>query len=41
MERIETLEEKERERRELLAGLVPLLESSGYVAGDLEAVLGG
>jgi hypothetical protein len=40
LERIETLEERERERRELLAGLVPLLESRGYDAGDARALLG-
>ena len=39
--RIETLEEKERERGELLAGLVPLMESRGYDAGDVGAALLG
>ena len=39
--RIEALEERERERRKLLAELAPLMESSGYDAGDVRAVLGG
>ncbi len=39
--RIEALEEQERERRELLADLVPLLESRGYDAGDVRAMLAG
>ena len=39
--RIEALEEQERERRDLLAQLVPLMESRGYEATDVRAVLGG
>jgi hypothetical protein len=41
LERIEALEERERERQELLAELAPLMESSGYDAGDVRALLGG
>jgi len=41
LERIETLEQQERERRDLLAGLVPLLEGRGYDAADVEVALGG
>jgi hypothetical protein len=41
LERIEVLEEQERERQELLAELVPAIESRGYDAGALKAVMGG
>ena len=41
LERIEVLEEQERERQELLAELVPAMEVRGYDAGALKAVLGG
>ena len=41
LERIEELEAREREREELLAELVPALESRGYGAGALRAVVGG
>jgi len=39
--RIETLEKREREREELLADVVPLMESRGYETGALRAVVGG
>lgn len=39
--RIEALEEREREREELVAELVPLVEASGYDTEDLRAALGG
>jgi uncharacterized protein (UPF0335 family) len=41
LECIETLEEREREREELLAKLVPAMEARGYDAGALKAVVGG
>jgi uncharacterized protein (UPF0335 family) len=41
LERIETLEERERERQELLAKVVPLMESRGYDTGAVKAVMGG
>ncbi len=41
IERIEVLEEQERERQELLADLVPLMESRGYDTGAVKAVMGG
>jgi hypothetical protein len=41
LERIEALEEQERERRGLLAGLVPLLKGHGCAAGEVRALLGG
>ncbi len=41
LDRIETLEERERERRELLAGLVPLAEGHGRDAADVRALLRG
>ncbi len=41
MERIEVLEERERERQELLSKLVPLMESRGYDTQAMKAVMGG
>jgi hypothetical protein len=41
LERIEELEKRERERDELLAELVPAMESRGYVTGAVKAVMGG
>ncbi len=45
LERIEVLEEQEREREELraevLAELTPAMEARGYDTGDLKAVMGG
>jgi uncharacterized protein (UPF0335 family) len=41
LERIEVLEEREREREELLAGLVPAIEARGYDMGAVKAVIGG
>ncbi len=41
LERIEVLEEQEREREELLAEVVPLMESRGYGTGTVKAVMGG
>ena len=41
MERIEVLEERERERQELLAEVVPLMESRGYDTQAMKAVMGG
>ena len=41
LERIETLEEREREREELLAQLVPAMEARGYDAGAVKTVMGG
>jgi hypothetical protein len=41
LERIEELEEREREREELLAELVPAMESRGYDSGAVKAVMGG
>jgi uncharacterized protein (UPF0335 family) len=38
LERIEVLEEQERERQELLSHLIPAMESGGY---DTGAVMGG
>ena len=40
LERIEILEEREREREELLAELVPAMEARGYDTDDVKAVLG-
>ncbi len=37
----ETLEERERERQEILSELVPFMESRGYDTGALKAVVGG
>ncbi len=39
--RIEELEEREREREELLAELVPAMEARGYDPQALKAVVGG
>ena len=39
--RIEELEEREREKGELLARLVPVIESCGYDTHAVKAVLGG
>ena len=41
LERIEVLEEKERERREILSVLIPAMEARGYATGDVKAVTGG
>ncbi len=41
LERIEVLEEQERERQELLSALVPIMESRGYDTGAVRAVMGG
>lgn len=41
LERIETLEEREREREKILTELVPAMEARGYEAGSVKAVLGG
>jgi hypothetical protein len=41
LERIEVLEEREREREEILSELVPAMEARGYNTGDLKAVMGG
>jgi hypothetical protein len=38
LERIETMEERERERQEILSELVPAMEARGYDTGDLKAV---
>ena len=39
--RIEELEARERERKELLAELVPAMERQGYDTGAVKAVIGG
>jgi len=41
LERIEVLEEREREREELLDKLVPAMEASGYVTAAVKAVMSG
>ena len=41
LERIETLEEQERERQELLAEVTAMAEDHGLDAGALKAVVGG
>jgi hypothetical protein len=41
LERIEVLEERERERDDLLAELVPAMEARGYDTGAVKAVMGG
>ena len=41
LRRIEELEEREREREEILSELVPAMEVRGYDTGDVKAVLGG
>ena len=38
--RIEELEARERERKELLAEVLPLMEGRGYDAGDVKAKMG-
>ena len=40
LERIEVLEEREREREELLAELIPAMEAGGYDTGTVKAVMG-
>jgi uncharacterized protein (UPF0335 family) len=40
LERIEVLEEQERERQEILSELIPAMEVRGYDTGDLKAVMG-
>jgi hypothetical protein len=40
LRRIEEMEEREREKEEILSGLVPAMEARGYDAGDVNAVLG-
>jgi hypothetical protein len=40
-ERIETLEERKREREQLLSELVPAMESRGYDTQAVKAVMGG
>jgi uncharacterized protein (UPF0335 family) len=40
LERIEVLEEREREREEMLAVLIPAMEMRGYDTGALRAVMG-
>jgi uncharacterized protein (UPF0335 family) len=40
LERIEVLEEQERERQELLSELIPAMESRGYDTGSIKAVMG-
>jgi hypothetical protein len=39
LERIETLEEQERERQEILSQLIPVMEARGYDTRALKAVL--
>ena len=39
--RIEELEARERERKELLAELVPAMESRGYDTEGMKAMMGG
>jgi uncharacterized protein (UPF0335 family) len=39
--RIEELEEREREKEELLSELVPAMEAQGYDAGAVKAVMAG
>lgn len=41
LRRIEELEEREREREEILAKLVPAMEARGYETGALRPVVGG
>jgi hypothetical protein len=40
LERIEELEERERERQELLAQLIPAMEASGCDTGAVKAAMG-
>jgi uncharacterized protein (UPF0335 family) len=39
--RIEELEERERERKEILSELVPAMESRGYDTESVKAAIGG
>jgi hypothetical protein len=39
--RIEELEARERERKEILSELVPAMEAEGYDTGTVKAVVGG
>jgi len=41
LKRIEELEERERERQEILSELIPAMESRGYDTGAMRAVVGG
>ena len=41
LERIEELEEWEREREELLAEIMPAMEARGYDTAAVKAVVGG
>ncbi len=41
LERIEVLEEQERERQEILPQLIPAMESSGYDTETVKAVMDG
>jgi uncharacterized protein (UPF0335 family) len=41
LERIEELEEREREREELLAEIIPAMEARGHDTQALKAVMGG
>ena len=41
LERIEVLEEREREKQELLAKLVLAMKTRGYDTGAINAVVGG
>ena len=41
LERIEVLEERERERQEILSELVPVMEGQGYDTEVVKAVMGG
>jgi hypothetical protein len=41
LERIEMLEERERERQELLAELIPAMGARGYDTGVVKAVMDG
>jgi uncharacterized protein (UPF0335 family) len=41
LERIEVLEEQERERQEILSELIPAMEARGYDTEGVKAVLGG
>jgi uncharacterized protein (UPF0335 family) len=41
LERIETLEEQERERQEILSELIPAMEARGYDTQAVRAVMGG
>ena len=41
LERLEVLEEQERERQEILSELIPALEARGYDTEAVKAVMGG